>query len=155
LAPAPEADHFGSLDLQSEPIGASVFLDGDLTTDLTPATLSRLPLGRSLRIRVIHAGFEPYQSDVTLTTERPRDQLVAHLAPLSMTLHLAIDAPDPAVWVDGKFTSARVLPGLAADQDHKIAVSAPGRIGKIVIFRSEQGGDKNLDLKLEPARIVR
>jgi hypothetical protein len=33
-----------------------------------------------------------------------------------------------------------------------VAVSAPGRIGKIVMFRSEQSGEKRLDLKLDPVR---
>jgi serine/threonine-protein kinase len=154
-APAPEAAEVGSLDIQSEPTGASVFLEGELTPEPTPTTLGKLPLGRSLRVRVARAGFETYQADVTLTKDRAREKVVARLSPATMTLHLGIDAPDPAVWVDGKYTSARVLPGLAIEQDHKIAVSAPGRIGKIVIFRSEQGGDKNLELKLEPARVMR
>jgi hypothetical protein len=66
---------------------------------------------------------------------------------------LAIDAPDSAVWVDGRYTSARTLLGLAVDQDHKVAVSAPGRIGKIVMFRAEQGGEKRLELKLDPVRM--
>jgi serine/threonine protein kinase len=152
---APDAVRFGSLEVQSEPSGASVFLDGDLMTEVTPTTLKRLPLGRSIRVRVVHAGFESQQTDLALTADRPRDQLVARLAPASLTLHLAIDAPDPAVWIDGKYTSARVLSGLAVDQDHRIAVSAPGHIGKIVILRSVEGGDQNLDLKLEPAHTAR
>ena len=152
---APEAAPLGSVDVQSEPPGASVFLEGELAAEPTPTTLGKLPLGRSLRVRVIRPGFEPYQADVNLTKEHSREQLVARLVPATMTLHIGIDAPDPAVWVDGKYTSQRVLPGLAIEQDHRIAVSAPGRIGKIVIIRSEQGGDKHLDLKLDAARVLR
>ena len=89
---------------------------------------------------------------MTLISQRPHDRIAAHLSPATFTLHLAIDAPDSAVWVDGRYTSARTLLGLAVDQDHKVAVSAPGRIGKIVMFRSEQSGEKHLDLKLDPVR---
>ena len=145
----------GSIDVQSDPAGASVFLEGELAAEPTPTTLVKLPLGRSLHIRVIRPGFEPYQADVNLTKEHSREQVLARLSPATLTLHLAVDAPDPAVWVDGRYTSQRILPGLAIDQDHKIAVSAPGRIGKILIFRSEQGGDKHLEMKLDPVRAVR
>ncbi len=101
------------------------------------------------------AGFEVYQGEVTLTADRPYQQLVARLSPATLTLQMAIDPPTATVWVDGKYCSARTVTGLAIDQDHRIAASAPGRVGKIVIFRTEQGGEKRLQLKLEPARSAR
>jgi serine/threonine-protein kinase len=149
---SPDDAAHGSLEIQSDPAGANVFIEGELMGEPTPTTLRRLPLGRLLRVRVSRAGFEPYGAELTLTTQRPRDRVAARLVPATFTLHLGIDAPDPTLWVDGKFTSSRAVPGLAVDQDHKIAVSAPGRIGKIVMFRSEQGGEKRLDLKLDPVR---
>jgi serine/threonine-protein kinase len=153
--PAPlEAGH-GALDVQSEPPGANVFVEGELMAEVTPTTLHRLPFGRSIHVRVSRNGFEPYNADVTLTSQRPRDRVAARLVPATFTLHLGIDAPDTALWIDGKFTSARTITGLAVDQDHRLAVSAPGRIGKIVMFRSEQGGEKRLDLKLDPVRNSR
>jgi len=154
-APLVDPRQHGSLDVQSEPAGANVFVEGELMADVTPATLERLPLGRPLHVRVGRSGFETFQAEVTLSTERPREQLLARLAPAMVTLRLVIDVPDAALWVDGKFTTARTIAGLAADQDHRIAVSAPGRIGKIVVFRSEQGGEKRLVLKLDPVRSSR
>jgi serine/threonine-protein kinase len=152
--PPLEAGH-GALDVQSEPPGANVFVEGELMAEVTPTTLRRLPFGRSIHVRISRSGFEPYNADVTLTSQRPRDRVAARLVPATFTLHLGIDAPDTALWIDGKFTSARTITGLAVDQDHRLAVSAPGRIGKIVMFRSEQGGEKRLDLKLDPVRNSR
>jgi hypothetical protein len=123
--------------------------------DVTPSTLQRLPFGRPLRVRVGRAGFETFQADITLSAERPRERLIARLVPSTLTLQLVFDAPDTALWVDGKYTTARTIVGLAVDQDHRIAVSAPGRIGKIVMFRSEQGGEKRLEMKLDPVRSSR
>jgi hypothetical protein len=114
-----------------------------------------LPLDRPLRIRIAYAGFEPHEADVTLTADRARDRILAHLSPAVLTLQLTIDPPDAALWVDGKYVSGRTLTGLTVAQDHKIAVSAPGRVGKILIFRAEQGGEKRLQLKLDPARSIR
>jgi serine/threonine-protein kinase len=151
----PAARDLGSLEVQSEPSGANIFLEGDLLPDVTPATLRKLPFGRPLSLRLSHAGFEPYRAEVTLSPQRPRDRVAARLSPATFTLQLTIDAPDTALWIDGKFTPSRTIPGLAVDQDHKIAVSAPGRIGKIVMFRSEQGGEKHIDLKLDPVRNSR
>jgi len=142
----------GSLEVQSEPPGASIFLEGELMSEPAPATLRGLPLGRPIHLRVVRGGFEPRDVEITLTAERPRDRLMVEMTPATITLHLTIDAPDPALWVDGKFTSARTVPGLAIDQEHKIAVSSPGYIGKVLMFRSEQGGDKRLHLKLDPVR---
>ena len=51
-----------------------------------------------------------------------------------------------------RFTTTRTIGGLTFDQDHKSAVSSPGYIGKVLVFRSEQGGEKRLALKLEPIR---
>jgi hypothetical protein len=142
----------GSLDLASEPPAANVYLEGELITEVTPATLRKLPLGRPLHIRIARAGYEPYQADVTLSPDKPRDRIAAKLAPATLTLHLVLDAPDAAVWIDGKFTSARTITGLTVDQDHRVAVSAPGRIGKILMLRSEVGGDKRLELRLDPVK---
>jgi serine/threonine-protein kinase len=145
----------GALDVQSEPPGANVFLEGELMSEQTPTTLRRLPFGRSIHVKVSRGGFEPYNAEVTLTSQRPRDRVAARLVPATFTLHLGLDAPDTALWIDGKFTSSRTITGLAVDQDHRLAVSAPGRIGKIVMFRSDQGGEKRLDLKLDPVRNSR
>jgi serine/threonine-protein kinase len=158
LAPASsplDAAGTGALEVQSEPPGSNVFVEGELMAEVTPTTLRKLPFGRALRVKVARPGFEAYSADVTLTPQHPRDRVSARLVPATFTLHLGVDAPDTALWVDGKFTSSRTIAGLAVDQDHKIAVSAPGRIGKIVMFRSEQGGEKRLELKLDPVRNSR
>ncbi len=145
----------GSVDVDSVPAGANVLVEGDLMADPTPSVIRRLPYGRPVHVRVTHPGFDPFEAEVILAPERPSQHLAALLSPSTLTLHVTIDANDPALWIDGKYTSARVVSGLAVAEDHKVAVSAPGRIGKIVVFRSEQGGDKQLDLKLEPARLHR
>jgi hypothetical protein len=71
-------------------------------------------------------------------------------------LRLQIDAPNSAVWIDGRYRGERLVRGLSVGEDHKVAVSAPGRIGKVIYVHAEQGGERFLEFKLEPAiRIPR
>ena len=154
-APTAAVADRGSLEIQSDPPGANIFLEGELMAELTPTRLAKLPIGRPLHFRIVRPGYDTADAETTLAPQHPNDRITLRLAPASVSLYVTIDAPESALWVDGKFISSRKVLGLAVGEDHKIAVSAPGRIGKIVMFRSEQGGEKRLDFKLDPARSPR
>jgi hypothetical protein len=149
--PHREAPREGRLVIESEPREASIWIEGVLVPAKTPATLEHLPLGRTLEVRLAARGFEASQTHVTLSDGRPEDHLVVPLTRASLTLRVHIDAPYAALWIDEKYHGERTVRGLSVGEDHKVAVSAPGRIGKVIYLRAEEGGERLLDLKLEPA----
>jgi serine/threonine protein kinase len=56
----------GSVALTSDPPGASIWIDGQLQSQITPATLGDLPLGKSLDIKLTKDGYLPEREAVTL-----------------------------------------------------------------------------------------
>jgi hypothetical protein len=69
-AAAPAAT--ASLDLRSQPAGASIFVDGAPTGLKTPAVLSGLPTGRTVTLRLDLAGYVGASKQTTLTAEPQR-----------------------------------------------------------------------------------
>jgi hypothetical protein len=54
------------LDLRSQPPGAYILVDGTPTGLKTPATLTGLPVGRSVRIGLDKEGYRPVSEETTL-----------------------------------------------------------------------------------------
>lgn len=61
-----------SLDLRSQPAGASIFVDGRPTGLKTPAVLDGLPVGRTVKLRVDLAGYAAASKETTLTAGQPQ-----------------------------------------------------------------------------------
>jgi serine/threonine protein kinase len=61
-----------TLELRSEPAGAHVFVDGSPSGLHTPATLTGLPAGSRVQIRLDKAGYEPVTEQVTLAEGQSR-----------------------------------------------------------------------------------
>ncbi|HTB56584.1 MAG TPA: serine/threonine-protein kinase [Polyangia bacterium] len=55
-----------SLDLRSQPAGASIFVDGRPTGLQTPAVLDGLPVGRTVKLRLDLGGYAPASKETTL-----------------------------------------------------------------------------------------
>jgi serine/threonine-protein kinase len=81
---APQAT--ASLDLRSRPEGASIFVDGRPTGLRTPAVLSGLPAGRTVKLRIDLPGYLPASRETTLGAGQPQT--------LSFALERASEAPD-------------------------------------------------------------
>jgi serine/threonine-protein kinase len=152
---ATPAENVGQIHLVSEPPGCAVWIEGDLQGATTPTVLERLPLGRPVHIRLTREGFAAYTTDVELDASHPARSLTAQLDPAKFTLLVQVDALHPAIWVDGKYQETAKIEGLSVGEDHKIAVSAQGRVGKVVYVRAEQAGERELEFKLEPIRWIK
>lgn len=61
-----------SLLLHSQPEGASIFVDGRPTGLKTPATLSGLPVGQPLKLRIDRAGYRAASRETTLAPGQPQ-----------------------------------------------------------------------------------
>ncbi len=81
-AGAPSNQSTATLELHSRPEGASIFVDGRPTGLKTPATISGLPVGRTLKLRIDGEGYRPVSREATPTAGPPQT--------LSFTLE-----PDP------------------------------------------------------------
>jgi hypothetical protein len=89
----------GSLDVQSDPSGARVFLDGNELGE-TPLTLSGIRLGHH-RIRVTKEGYVSYEEQVTVT-EGERKKVLASLRKMTGILSIRTEPPGANVFIDGK-----------------------------------------------------
>jgi hypothetical protein len=61
-----------SLEIQSEPAGAHIFVDGSPSGLRTPATLTGLAVGITVRVSLDKPGYEPAAEAVNLADARPR-----------------------------------------------------------------------------------
>ena len=61
----------GSLQLESQPSGAEITLDGIPRTEVTPVTLA-LPVGK-YRVRLSRQGYAPYEFDAVVLPESVRE----------------------------------------------------------------------------------
>ncbi|RME25244.1 MAG: PEGA domain-containing protein [Deltaproteobacteria bacterium] len=69
----------GSLEIESVPAGASVYVNGE-EKGATPLKLNDLPLGIELTVRLKKEGFEDFVRPVVLTGAMPRDKIRAELS---------------------------------------------------------------------------
>lgn len=70
--PETSGEILGSIQVDSSPRGATVFLNGDDTGKKTPATLSGVPLDVELEVGLRLRGFEPWSGRVLLESEELR-----------------------------------------------------------------------------------
>ena len=61
-----------SLDLRSQPAGASIFVDGRPTGLKTPAVLDGLPVGRAVKLRLDLGGYATASRETTLAAGQPQ-----------------------------------------------------------------------------------
>jgi serine/threonine-protein kinase len=81
------AEGRGSLEITSKPSGCAIWLNGELRSEVTPAHLDNLPLGRELHIKLTKDGFEAYRTSVRLSEDAPFKDINAELQKSPATLH--------------------------------------------------------------------
>ena len=117
-AAAPRA---GILTIESEPVGASVLING-AKLGLTPLELSELEMG-SYTVRLEKAGYESEELMAELNTESPRASLnvpmrgQARRTPSLATLRVVSTPPGAQVLLDGKPTGTTPLERLRTRQE--------------------------------------
>ena len=81
LAAAPH-EH-GVIAIASAPAGAAIFVNGELSPQTTPATLTNVALGVPFVVALAADGFEPASQTVTLTEVDPSSAISVILAPVT------------------------------------------------------------------------
>ncbi|MBK8939383.1 MAG: serine/threonine protein kinase [Polyangiaceae bacterium] len=147
----------GSLKITSEPAGAAIWINGDLKTEVTPATIDNLPLGSDIHLKLSMEGFESHKETLKLA-QGDAKAIDVKLQTGSITVELDV-SPEPTVWVDGKPWKGdwKKITGLSADEEHKVVISATGYIAKTFTFTAKQGEKKAFKhalVKMTPQQLA-
>ena len=151
-ASAPRA---GILTIESEPVGASVLING-AKLGLTPLELSELEMG-SYTVRLEKAGYESEELIAELNTESPRASLnvpmrgQARRAPSLATLRVVSTPPGAQVLLDGKPTGTTPLDKLRARPGERtIRLQMMGFEPWETTVRLQAGATESISAALEP-----
>jgi eukaryotic-like serine/threonine-protein kinase len=140
----------GSLALESEPPGASIWINGDLRAEVTPATIAQLPTGVPLDVKLTMDGFEQVREQVTL---KPEDPAKVHLAlkkgSVVVDVKVSPEGVTPVFALDGKVVAGPKLEGVTSGVSHKLVVTAPGYTEQTVSFSGNARETKHLEVALE------
>ncbi len=150
----PPQDKKGTIEVTSEPPGASIWINGDLRPEVTPAVIAQLPLGSALDVKLTRDGFEQAKETVTLTAAAPDGKVKTTMR--RGTVSLSVDAKPAGVpmtmLVDGKAVTGLDADGLTSGMQHRVVVGAPGYAEQVLTFMGEPMERKHFDVTLERAR---
>jgi hypothetical protein len=122
----PTAQATATLDVSSEPSGASIFVDGAPTGLKTPAALNGLPAGRTVTLRLDLAGHGGISKQATLTADQPQ-RLSFKLEPALGTVRVRGVPPRATVLLDDRPIEAGE-PFSASVGTHKLRVELAGNV---------------------------
>jgi len=157
LSPASLPVNRGSIRVATNPPGATIWVDGEMRSDLTPAILAQLPTGRPINVTLTKDGYEPAKQSLTLTdSESSRSVDVAlSSAPVFVDLDVITDGLPFALVLDGNTTrlsaNGHSIEGVTAGDSHTLVVSAPGYTSQTLEFTSSPQERKRLEVTLQRA----
>jgi serine/threonine-protein kinase len=152
----------GTISVASDPAGATIWVDGEMRTEVTPATIAQLPTGRIIDVKLTKEGFEVARQAVTLAESDPSAALNLTLAkglvtvdvnvlPPGLALTLLLDGHDAKASLDvaSPDRGPQRIEGISAGDLHKLVVSAPGYVDQTVQFIGEPQERKRVDVVLQ------
>jgi serine/threonine-protein kinase len=142
----------GSVVVESSPPGASIWINGDLRPEVTPATIAQLPTGVPLDVKLTMDGFEQARQEVkledgkaaTVKVELKKGSVVAEV-------NVAPERAAATFVLDGKPIAGPKIENLSSGVSHKLVVSAPGYVEQTVTFTGNPLETKHLEVTLEKA----
>ncbi|MBX3261376.1 MAG: protein kinase [Labilithrix sp.] len=140
----------GALAVVSEPVGASIWINGDLRPEVTPATIKELPTGVPLDVKLTMDGFEHAKQKLTLEEGQTSDVKV-ELRKGSVVVDVKVTPEGLATTfaVDGKPVTGPRIDGLTSGVSHKLTVAAPGYSEGTVTFTGAPLETKHLEVTLD------
>jgi serine/threonine-protein kinase len=142
----------GSIEVASDPAGASIWINGDLRAEVTPATIAQLPLGSAIDVRLTKDGYEQSKETLTLSDVAPSGKVKMALHRGSVSVDVAAKPPNAIMLVDGKAVQGFEVDGLTSGVQHKIVLGAPGYAEQTLTFIGEPMEKKHFDVTLDKAR---
>lgn len=147
--PSAAAVERGALSVTSDPPGASIWINGDLRAEVTPATIDQLPTGVPLDVKLTLDGFEHARQGVTLE-EGAAGRVDVELKRGSVTLEVKLtpNVPGATFTIGGRAVDGPRVEGLASGVPHELTVSAPGYADASVSFTGGALETKHLEIRL-------
>ena len=144
----------GSIEVTSDPPGASIWLNGDLRPEVTPATITGLPIGSAMDVKLTRDGFEQSKETITLSDAAPEGKVKSILKRGSVSLSVDTKPAGAQVtmFVDGKPVTGLDVDGLTSGVQHKVLLAAPGYAEQTLTFIGEAMEKKHFEVTLEKAR---
>jgi eukaryotic-like serine/threonine-protein kinase len=141
----------GTVSLTSDPPGATIWVDGEMRSEVTPAQVAQLPLGRSFDVKLTKDGFEAMKQSFTLTNTAPSAQWNAALTKGSVALDVSLTPPLPnaVLLLDGKPISGTSAAEITSGDQHKLIVGAPGYVDQTFTFIGTPLEKKHFDVTLQ------
>ena len=148
----PAAAVKGSLSLESDPPGASIWINGDLRAEVTPATIAQLPTGVALDVKLTLDGFEHTREQVTLDAKGPAHvKLDLKKGAVVVEVKVAPEGAAPTFVLDGKPVTGPRIEAVTSGVSHKLVVTSPGFTEQTVSFTGNAMETKRLEISLERA----
>jgi hypothetical protein len=140
----------GSISVTSDPPGASIWVDGEMRAEVTPAQIGQLPTGRSFNLRLSKDGYEATKKAVSLSDSDPIAKWDAQLTRGSVTIDITVKPrPDGlAVLLDGKPLDGVPASGITSGDQHKLIIGAPGYVDQTFTFIASPQETKRFDVAL-------
>jgi formylglycine-generating enzyme required for sulfatase activity len=148
LAPA-----WAEVSIDSEPSGASIFLDEELL-GTTPAVVEILQGEQKIILR--KDGFADWLTELEVSAGQPEDLGLVKLTPASGLLYLASTPSGANVTVDGEFRGQTpVTLELSPDRSHNIAVFKPGyrRSTSVISLAAGDTAEQDISLKAQLGEV--
>jgi len=142
----------GSITVTSDPPGASIWIDGLMREEVTPATIKQLPTGgHPIEVKLSKDGFESFKQTVSLTEGAPASTLDAKLSKGSVVIDVNVmpEAAKATFALDGKKYSTATIDGIASGDEHKLVVSAPGYVDYSTKFIGQPQEKKHFEVTLQ------
>ncbi len=139
-----------SLAIESDPPGASIWINGDLRPEVTPATVTQLPIGVALDVKLTKDGFETGKRDVSLQAgETGRVKLELRRGALVLDVKVSPAEASAAFSLDGTPVVGPRIEGVTSGTPHKLVVTAPGFADQTVTVTGGALETKVIDIVLE------
>ena len=143
----------GSLALESDPAGASIWINGDLRAEVTPATITQLPTGVALDVKLTLDGFEHAREQITLRAEDTKGHVKLELKKGSVVVEVKVapEGASPTFTLDGKLVAGPRIEAVTSGVSHRLVVASPGFTEQTVSFTGNAMETKRLEVSLEKA----
>ena len=152
IPPVPPPAVKGTVEVSSNPPGASIWINGDLRPEVTPATLTQLPTGGgAIEVKLTHDGFESDKESVTLTEAQPKGTIKVDLKKGSVVVTVTVlpAGLKTTVSLDGKKYDGLEVDGIPSGDQHKLIVSSAGYQDYATTFIGAPQEKKHFDVTLQ------
>ena len=140
----------GGVVIESDPPGASIWINGDLRAEVTPATIDKLPVGVALDVKLTMDGFEHTKQQVTLK-EGNDNRLKLELKKGTLVAEIKVAPENASLAIDGKPVTGGKMSGLTSSVSHTLTVSSPGFVDQSLVFSGSAMETKTLEVMLDKA----